>query len=84
MASPEIRLADSLLTWLLTKWTEPVVGLKVIYQFGPNAIREAATARKAVAVLEEHGWLEKAPPGTKVAGAAVREAWRVIRRSPTE
>jgi uncharacterized protein DUF3987 len=80
MISPEIRLAESLLMWLLNKWDEEFVGLKVVYQLGPNAIRQAATARKAVAVLVEHGWLEPAPKGTKVAGVKVREAWAIIRQ----
>lgn len=80
MTSPEIRLAESLLSWITNKWSEPFIGLKAIYQFGPNAIREASTARKAVAVLVEHGWLQAAPKGTKVSGAVVREAWHVIRR----
>lgn len=81
MASPGIRLAEILLAWLHNKWPEPFVGLKIIYQRGPNLIREAEAARKAVAILEEHGWLEPAPKGTKVADALVKEAWRVIRRS---
>ena len=38
-------------------------------------------AKRAAAILEEHGWLEPAPKGTKVADAVVKEAWRVIRRS---
>ena len=81
MASPAIRLAETLLTWLQNRWSEPFIGLKVIYQFGPNLIRDAETARKAVLILEEHGWLERAPKGTKVADAVAKEAWRVIRRS---
>lgn len=81
MASPAIRLAEALLTWLQDKWPEPFIGLKVIYQFGPSLIRDAEVARKAVAILEEHGWLERAPKGTKVADAVVKEAWLVIRRS---
>ncbi|MGE9010577.1 DUF3987 domain-containing protein [Leptospira interrogans] len=84
LASPGIRLAETLLTWLQNKWAEPFVGLKVIYQRGPNLIREAEGARKAVSILEEHGWLERAPNGTKVADAVVKEAWRVIRRSDAE
>jgi hypothetical protein len=48
MASPAIRLAETLLTWLQTKWSEPFTGLKMIYQFGPNLIRDAEAARRAV------------------------------------
>ncbi len=81
MATPAIRLAETLLTWLHNKWPEPFIGLNLIYQFGPNLIRDAEAARKAVAILEEHGWLERAPKGTKVADAVVKEAWRMVRRS---
>jgi hypothetical protein len=84
IASPTIRLAETLLTWLHNKWSEPFIGLKIIYQFGPSLIRDAEAARKAVAILEEHGWLERAPKGTKVADAAVKEAWRVIRRADAQ
>jgi hypothetical protein len=80
MVSPEIRHAETLLTWLHNKWTEDFVGLKVIYQLGPNGIRDKQAAKRAVAVLEDHGWVERASPGTKVAGAIVQEAWRVIRQ----
>lgn len=79
MATPEIRMAESLLDWLQHKWQEPSIGLQVIYQKGPSAIRGAATAKRIVAILADHGWLTRAPQGTKVAGVAVREAWSVIR-----
>ena len=79
LASPGIRLAETLLAWLHNKWREPFVGLKVIYQSGPNLIRDADAARKAVAILEEHGWLQRAPKGTQVADALVKEAWFVVR-----
>jgi hypothetical protein len=79
MVTPEISVAESLLDWLLAKWTEPYIGLSSIYQRGPNAIRDAKAAKAAVSTLVEHGWLLKAPAGTMVGGRAVKEAWQIIR-----
>jgi len=76
---PEIALAESLLDWLTKRWSEPYISLRVIQRTGPNAIRDAKTARQAVAILEEHGWLHKAPKETVVDGMPVREAWKIIR-----
>jgi hypothetical protein len=76
---PEIALAESLLDWLTKRWSEPYVSLRVIQRTGPNAIRDAKTARQAIAILEEHGWLHKAPKETVVDGMPVREAWKIIR-----
>ena len=78
--SPELRQAEKLLAWLKTTWNEPLIGLRAIYRFGPNSIRDSKTAKAAVAVLEEHGWLQKyAKPGPAlVGGEPVREAWRIV------
>lgn len=78
----DVVTAEQLLEWLLHKWPEPLIGLSTIYQRGPNNIRSAAEAKKAVAVLVEHGWL--APYAGKpamVGGKPVREAWAIIRGS---
>jgi hypothetical protein len=79
--SADLVDAQVLLNWLLTVWKEPVISPPDIYQLGPSAIREAAKARKLVAILEEHGWLRRIPEGAEVAGQRRREAWR-IRRTP--
>ncbi len=79
--SPEIVLAEKLLEWLHQSWTEEYVPLSAIYQRGPNAIRDARTARSVVSVLADHGWLIKATPGTLIDGKAVKEAWRVVQIS---
>ncbi len=79
--SPEIAQATKLLEWLSTSWAEPFIGLRAIYRLGPNSIREKAEAQKAVATLEDHGWLTPCePPFPQVGGQPVREAWRVIRK----
>ena len=61
--SPDLRLAQTVLDWILTVWVEPVISLPDIYQRGSNEVRDAATAKKVVATLEEHGWLRRIAQG---------------------
>lgn len=78
--APELAQAARLQEWLNTSWRESFIGLRAIYRFGPNSIRDAKSAKKAVTILADHGWLvlhEGAPP--RVDGQPVREAWRIIR-----
>jgi hypothetical protein len=77
--SGELLVAEQLKTWLLTAWPEGMVSLPDIYQLGPNPIREAASARRAVTLLEQHGWLARVPEGAAVAGKFRREVWRIVR-----
>jgi hypothetical protein len=77
--SAELLLAQRLLAWLLRQWAEPAVSLPDIYQRSLNAIRDQATARKLVSLLEDHGWLVRLVGGTVVAGQRRREAWRIVR-----
>ncbi len=73
-----IHMAQALLTWLQTAWTDPLVSLPDIYQRGPNAIRDKATASRLVTVLEDHGWLIRLPGGADVAGRFRKDAWRIM------
>ena len=75
----DLQLAQKLLAWLLGGWHEVAVSLPDIYQRGPNAIRDKATAKKLVAILEDHGRLVRLPGGATVAGQYRREAWRIVR-----
>jgi hypothetical protein len=78
--SVEMRQAAKLLEWLNTAWPEPLIGLSAIYRRGPNSIRDKATAKAAVIVLEDHGWLQKyREPHPVVGGNPVREAWRIVK-----
>ena len=54
------------------RWGKPVISLPDLYQRGPNVIRDGAVARKIVRILEEHGWLVPAPPGSQLPGRASR------------
>ncbi len=76
---PEIGNAEKLRNWLLTVWDQPYVGLPEVYQRGPNAIRDAKTAREAIDILEDHGWLFRVDGGTVVGGTFRRDAWQIIR-----
>jgi hypothetical protein len=78
--SDDLRLAQKLLTWLVGSWSENVVSLPDIYQKGPNAIRDKATAARLVATLEDHGSLHRATSGADIAGQHRRQAWRIIGR----
>jgi hypothetical protein len=76
--SGQLHDAQRLLDWLRANWSAPTVSLPDIYQRGPNSIREAATARRLVAVLGEHGWLVPVSPGAEVAGKNRRDVWRIV------
>jgi hypothetical protein len=77
--SAELILAQRLLTWLLTSWSEPAVSLPDIYQRSLNVIGDKATAAKVVATLEDHGWLVRIYKGATIAGQQRRDAWRIVR-----
>lgn len=77
--SVELRRAQGALDWLSMHWPEPTISLPDLYQRGPEAIRDAKTARQVVAILEEHGSLARIPEGAVVAGVRRREAWRIVR-----
>jgi hypothetical protein len=77
--SENLRRARQLLYWLLTRWNEAAISLPDIYQRGPNSIRDAAAAKNAVAILEEHGWLTRVPQGAIVAGTHRKDVWRIVR-----
>jgi hypothetical protein len=76
--SHDLRLAKKLLHWLHRKWHESAISLPDLYQRSLNATGDQATAKKIVAILEEHGWLEENPGGAVVAGVRRRNAWRIV------
>jgi hypothetical protein len=74
--SPDLKLADRLLVWWQSQ-PDPRCHLAAIYQRGPNAIREATTARRIVGILEDHGWIKRLDPKTILDGSPRREAWEL-------
>jgi hypothetical protein len=75
--APELRMAQILLRWWQLQ-PETMQYLAKLYQFGPNGLREAAKARAAVKILEDHGWIERLPPGIELDGKPRKEAWRLL------
>lgn len=78
---PDLALAERALEWLRTRWSEPAISLPDLYQRGPNAIRDTKTARRIIAVLQEHGWLLDIEGGAEVNGVHRRAAWRIVRKA---
>lgn len=76
LTDPSLLAAQRLLDWLHEKSHE-LIGLKTIYQNGPNGLRDASSARSIMAILVDHGWVEKIDHGTEIEGKFHREAWRV-------
>lgn len=76
-----LRQAETLRVWLQA-WPESRIGLRQIYQLGPNSIRQADKARAAMVVLEEHGWAIKLSGGAVIDGRQSHEAWMIIRDRP--
>lgn len=74
---PELEAAYRLLRWWQDR-REPVLHLAAIYQLGPSELRSAEAARKAVAVLEDHGWVRRLPTGTAVGGLAHKDVWELL------
>ena len=76
----DLLLAQKLLTWLKTAWTEPLVSLPDIYQRSPiAAIRDKAKASKIVGILEEHGHLQRIEGGAIVVGEKRRDVWQIVK-----
>ncbi len=52
--------------------------LAAVYQRGPNALGEAAAARRIVGILEGHGEVARLAPGTVLDGRPRQEAWVLV------
>jgi hypothetical protein len=74
---PDLRLAAKLLAWWQAQ-SSPRLQLAAIYQRGPAALRDAATARRIVGILEGHSWIVRLPAGTEVDGVARNEVWELV------
>ncbi len=74
--APDLKLARRLLEW----WQaggKPKRHLSEIYQRGPGALRDSAAAKRIVAILEDHGWITRLPPGVMLDGSPRRDAWEL-------
>ena len=78
-AAPDLELAERLRLWLLAGWKHsPTISITDIYNYGPNPIRNARTARRIVGILQEYGWLIRMQRGAVVLGKFRRECWQII------
>lgn len=78
--SADIDMAERLRVWLVETWPEPNILPSDILRRAPvRALRDRKTARKAIAILEEAGWLVPMDPGTVVRGKSRREAYHIVR-----
>jgi Protein of unknown function (DUF3987) len=77
--APDLRLAQRVLAWLTTDWSEPLVSLPDLYRHGPYAIHEASVARRIANILVSHGWLVSVDGVVTVNGTPRREAWKIVR-----
>ena len=75
---PDLILAEKLLAWMHAQPENHIYPLK-IYRFGPNAIRDAKTAKHIIELLESHGWLTRADSGMNLDGSPRRDVWKVYR-----
>lgn len=73
---PDLILAEKLMKWAQGK-AYKLISLPLVYQTGPNGIRDKATAKRIVRILEDHAWLIPVEGGAEVAGKHRREVWEV-------
>jgi hypothetical protein len=75
--SGDLRTAQDVLDWLKGR-PERRFYLSEVYQRGPAAVRTAAGARRAVAILLDHGHIRELKAGTEIDGTARKEGWAVV------
>jgi hypothetical protein len=78
IVNPDIILAEELRDWIHRKQYEYLYP-KLVYQFGPNGIREKKVALRLLNILQDHGWLVPVEGGMKIDGSHRRKVWTVIR-----
>lgn len=74
---PEFDAAQELLDWWQAQ-PDPRLHLTALYKSGPNRLRKAEDAKRAVAILEGHSWIQRLPAGTVLDGSPRREAWELV------
>ena len=76
----DIQNAETLRVWLLERWCEPLISIRVIVRNGPGSLRDAKKAKAAVALLEQNDWLTKLDDSAVVDGMKSRHVWRIFRK----
>jgi 5S rRNA maturation endonuclease (ribonuclease M5) len=75
--SPQIIKAELLYEWMQTQ-PDPIYPTK-IYQFGPHAIRDKATAEQLCKILLEHQLIRIIPGGARIDGSHRKIVYQVYR-----
>lgn len=73
--NPDLLLAETLLAWAKVQGKPVYPGL--IYQRGPNAIRDKATAERIIYILVDHGWFRPIIGGAIIDGKKRKTAYEV-------
>ena len=74
--APDLKLARQLVEWWKSGG-KAKCHLAEIYQRGPNPLRDASTAKRIIAILEDHGWLKRISPGTVLDGSPRKDSWEL-------
>jgi hypothetical protein len=76
---PDILLTEKVFAWLKARGgSRPqLVSLPCVYQTGPNAVRDKATAARCLALLADHGWVRLVEGGAEIDGKKRRQVWEV-------
>lgn len=77
--NPDLVLAEKVLAWLGTRECpdKHLVSLPDVYQFGPNAVRDKATAGRILRILSDHGWVRLVEGGAEIDGKKRRDVWEI-------
>lgn len=73
-----IQDAETLRVWLLERWPDSLVSIRVIVRLGPGSLRDAKKAKAAVSILEQNDWLMKLDDSAVVDGTKSRHVWRIF------
>ena len=76
ITDPTLSLAQEAYDWI-KKENKSVITLVELYQYGPNRIRDAKTARPIMKILVDHGWAKPIPDGAMFDGVHRREAYEM-------
>lgn len=75
----DLERAETLRLWLLRTWKEAEVLPSDILQKGPPALRQSPAVHAALAILEQHGWVQRLGAGAIVRGKQRKLAFQVVR-----
>lgn len=74
---PDLLNAEKVLQWLQAHRDGQPFSLPCVYQSGPNAVRTKDTARRAVSILLDHGWVEALAGRHRIQGKSRSECFRL-------